>query len=56
MSNVIRHKRGTSNPAAGDFSNTGELLVNTSDGGVFTKTDGMLTRVETGAKPLPPKE
>ena len=40
MSNVIRHKRGTSNPAAGDFSNTGELLVNTSDGGVFTKTDG----------------
>ena len=40
MSNVIRHKRGTSNPAAGDFSDTGELLVNTSDGGVFTKTDG----------------
>ena len=23
---------------------------------VFTKTDGMLTRVETGATPLPPKE
>ena len=40
MANVIRHKRGTSNPAAGDFSNTAELLVNTSDGGVFTKTDG----------------
>ncbi len=40
MANVIRHKRGTSNPAAGNFSQTGELLVNTSDGGVFTKTDG----------------
>ena len=40
MSNVIRHKRGTSNPAAGNFNDTGELLVNTSDGGVFTKTDG----------------
>ncbi len=40
MANVIRHKRGTSNPAAGNFSNTAELLVNTSDGGLFTKTDG----------------
>jgi len=40
MSNVIRHKRGTSNPVAGDFSQTAELLVNTSDGGLFTKTDG----------------
>jgi len=40
MANVIRHKRGTSNPAAGDFSQTAELLVNTSDGGLFTKTDG----------------
>lgn len=40
MANVIRHKRGTSNPAAGNFSQTAELLVNTSDGGVFTKTDG----------------
>lgn len=40
MANVIRHKRGTSDPAAGSFSQTAELLVNTSDGGVFTKTDG----------------
>lgn len=40
MANVIRHKRGTSNPASGDFSQTAELLVNTNDGGVFTKTDG----------------
>jgi len=40
MANVIRHKRGTSNPASGDFSQTAELLVNTSDGGLFTKTDG----------------
>jgi hypothetical protein len=48
MANVIRHKRGTSDPVAGDFSNTGELLVNTSDGGVFTKTDGG-TVVEIGS-------
>ena len=40
MANVIRHKRGTSNPVAGDFSETAELLVNTTDGGLFTKTDG----------------
>ena len=40
MSNTIRHKRGTSDPAAGDFSETAELLVNTTDGGLFTKTDG----------------
>lgn len=40
MANVIRHKRGTSDPTAGDFSNTGELLINTTDGGLFTKTDG----------------
>ena len=48
MANVIRHKRGTSNPAAGNFSNTAELLVNTSDGGLFTKTDGGSV-VEIGA-------
>ena len=48
MANVIRHKRGTSNPAAGSFSQTAELLVNTSDGGVFTKTDGGSV-VEVGA-------
>ena len=40
MANLIRHKRGTSDPSAGDFSATAEFLVNTSDGGVFTKTDG----------------
>ena len=40
MANVIRHKRGTSDPVAGDFSQTAELLVNTTDGGLFTKTDG----------------
>ena len=40
MSTVIRHKRGTSDPNAEDFSETAELLVNTSDGGLFTKTDG----------------
>lgn len=48
MANVIRHKRGTSDPAAGDFSNTGELLINTTDGGLFTKTDSN-TVVEIGA-------
>lgn len=40
MANVIRHKRGTIDPVAGDFSQTAELLVNTTDGGLFTKTDG----------------
>lgn len=40
MANLIRHKRGTSDPVAGDFSETAELLINTSDGGLFTKTDG----------------
>lgn len=40
MANTIRHKRGTSDPAASDFSETAELLVNTTDGGLFTKTDG----------------
>ena len=40
MANTIRHKRGTGDPVAGDFSETAELLVNTSDGGLFTKTDG----------------
>ena len=48
MANVIRHKRGTSNPAAGNFSGTGELLVNTTDGGLFTLTDSN-TVVEIGA-------
>ena len=40
MANLIRHKRGSSDPSASDFSATAELLVNTSDGGLFTKTDG----------------
>lgn len=48
MANVIRHKRGTSDPASGDFTGTGELLVNTTDGGLFTLTDGNSV-VEIGA-------
>lgn len=48
MANTIRHKRGTSDPAAGNFTGTGELLVNTTDGGLFTLTDGNSV-VEIGA-------
>ena len=48
MSNTIRQKRGTSDPSASDFSQTAELLVNTTDGGLFTKTDGGSV-VEIGA-------
>jgi len=48
MANLIRHKRGTSDPAAGNFTGTGELLVNTTDGGLFTLTDGNSV-VEIGA-------
>ena len=48
MANVIRHKRGTSDPAAGNFTGTGELLVNTTDGGLFTLTDSNSV-VEIGA-------
>ena len=40
MANVIRHKRGTSTPSASDFSNTGEILVDTNSGNIFNKTDG----------------
>ena len=40
MTNTIRHKRGTSDPGSSDFSSTAELLINTADGGLFTKTDG----------------
>jgi hypothetical protein len=40
MANVIRHKRGTSTPAASDFSNTAEILVDTNTGNIFNKTDG----------------
>jgi len=39
MANTIRHKRGTSDPSASDFSATAELLINTADGGLFTKKD-----------------
>lgn len=38
MANTIKHKRGTSNPGASDLV-VGELAINTSSGGVFTKTD-----------------
>lgn len=48
MANLIRHKRGTSDPAAGNFTGTGELLVNTTDGGLFTLTDSNAV-VEIGA-------
>ena len=40
MANLIRHKRGTGDPGSSDFSATAELLINTADGGLFTKTDG----------------
>lgn len=36
---TLRLKRGTSDPSASDFSNTAELLVNTTDGRLFTKDD-----------------
>lgn len=39
MANIIKQKRGTTDPAAGDLV-VGELAINTTDGGVFTKTDG----------------
>ena len=39
MANTIKQKRGTSNPEASNLV-VGELAINTTDGGVFTKTDG----------------
>ena len=36
---IIKHKRGTSDPSTSDVA-VGELAINTTDGGVFTKTDG----------------
>lgn len=39
MANTIKQKRGTSDPGASDLV-VGELAINTTDGGVFTKTDG----------------
>ena len=47
MANTIKQKRGTTDPAAGDLV-VGELAINTTDGGVFTKTDGG-TVVEVGS-------
>jgi len=35
----ILHKRKAANPSAGDLT-VGELAINTSDGGLFTKTSG----------------
>lgn len=52
MAIPIRHKRGTSNPSASDFASTAELLVNTTDGGLFTKTDGGVV-VEIAAADIP---
>ena len=47
MANVIKQKRGTSDPGASDLV-VGELAINTTDAGVFTKTDGGSV-VEIGA-------
>ena len=47
MANTIRQKRGTTDPGASDLV-VGELAINTTDGGVFTKTDGG-TVVEVGS-------
>tara|TARA_R100000231_G_scaffold94825_1_gene71097 strand:+ start:1591 stop:2901 length:1311 start_codon:yes stop_codon:yes gene_type:complete len=46
MANIIKQKRGTTDPGASDLV-VGELAINTTDGGVFTKTDGG-TVVEVG--------
>ena len=37
MTTKILHKRGTSDPSASDI-NVGEIVINTTDGGIFTKT------------------
>lgn len=47
MSNTIKQKRGASDPDASDLV-VGELAINTTDGGVFTKTDSNAV-VELGA-------
>lgn len=48
MPNTIRHKRGTTTPAAGSLV-TGELAINTSTGAVFTKTDaGTVVNIGSG--------
>ena len=38
MANIL-HKRKAADPSAGDLT-VGELAINTSDGGLFTKTSG----------------
>ena len=49
MANVIRHKRGTSDPSASDFSSTAELLIRTDTGVVFTKKDdGTVIQIHGG--------
>lgn len=48
MPNTIRHKRGTTTPAAASLV-TGELAINTSTGAVFTKTDaGTVVNIGSG--------
>ena len=47
MANTIKQKRGTSNPGVSDLV-VGELAINTTDGSVFTRTDGGAV-VEIGA-------
>ena len=44
---TIKHKRGSGDPSTSDVA-VGELAINTTDGGVFTKTDGGSV-VEVGA-------
>ena len=45
----LRLKHGTSDPSASDFSDTAELLVNTTDGGLFTKNDsGAVVEIGSG--------
>ena len=47
MANTIKHKRGTTDPSASDLV-VGEIAINTTDGALFTKTDGGSV-VEVGA-------
>ena len=47
MANTIKHKRGTTDPGASDLV-VGEIAINTTDGALFTKTDGGSV-VEVGA-------
>lgn len=48
MANVIKHKRGTTTPTAGQLV-VGEIAINTSTGALFTKTDdGSVITVGSG--------